>query len=125
VCANFYRQLAFNVHLSPFEVGGRGGRLRTLLGPTSWTFSAAASLLFSCSGVAFSSLLRSQHCCLFAAIISPMLICPELPLRVVLAPFIFIYSPLPAQGMSKTHGKLSMLAVQWRPDEASSDHQSL
>ena len=40
-------------------------------GPLPGLLSAAASLLFSCSVVAFSALLRSLHCCLFVAIILP------------------------------------------------------
>ena len=46
-------------------------------GPLPGLLSAAASLLFSCSVVAFSVLLRSLHCCPFY----------PLPLLVVLAPF--------------------------------------
>ena len=40
-------------------------------GPLPGLLSAAASLLFSCSVVAFSVLLRSLHCCLSVAIILP------------------------------------------------------
>lgn len=40
-------------------------------GPLPGLLSAAASLLFSCSVVAFSVLLRSLHCCLFVEIILP------------------------------------------------------
>ena len=40
-------------------------------GPLPGLLSAAASLLFSCSVVAFSVLLRSLHCFLFVAIILP------------------------------------------------------
>ncbi len=51
---------------------------------------AAASFLFSRSVAAFSSLLRSQHCCLFVAIILPF---DHFLLRVVRVPY-FMYSSL-------------------------------